>query len=230
MEKRSPIILGYWKSRCLGEPIRLLMEYLGVNYRNEVYELGPPPDFSRADWLKAKFSLGLDFPNLPYLIDSPIKITESIAILRYLCHKFEPRLLGSRLEEIALVDMMTGVLYDLIRRKCEYMHADDPEKLPKGSLKKMMEMVGKLAKLLEGRKYLIGDKLTLVDFLCMETLESINDLVEPIFEKHESLKRYFEDMTAIPNIEKYRKSEKFLKDPLAYNNKTARVGTTPIVK
>ena len=35
-----------------------------------------------------KFKLGLDFPNLPYLIDGNIKVTQSNAILRYLGRKF----------------------------------------------------------------------------------------------------------------------------------------------
>jgi len=230
MEKKNPIILGGWKTRCATEPIRLLMEYLGVNYRNEIYELGPAPEFSRESWTKVKLSLGLDFPNLPYLIDSPIKITESIAIIRYLCHKFEPRLLGSKLEEIALVDMMTGVVYELIQYKLGYMYADNAGKVPKLKMEEITNTTKKFAKLLEERKYLIGDKLTYVDFLCIETLESIHDLIEPIFETYPSLKRYFNDIISIPNIHKYRNSERYLKDPFPYNNKHAHIGATPIKK
>uniref|UniRef100_A0A8C6HKX8 glutathione transferase n=1 Tax=Mus spicilegus TaxID=10103 RepID=A0A8C6HKX8_MUSSI len=45
------------------------------------------PDYDRSQWLSEKFKLGLDFPNLPYLIDGSHKITQSNAILRYLARK-----------------------------------------------------------------------------------------------------------------------------------------------
>lgn len=42
----------------------------------------------RNAWLAVKFSLGLDFPNLPYMVDGDIRLTQSLAILRYLGRKF----------------------------------------------------------------------------------------------------------------------------------------------
>uniref|UniRef100_A0A8C5L044 glutathione transferase n=1 Tax=Jaculus jaculus TaxID=51337 RepID=A0A8C5L044_JACJA len=45
------------------------------------------PDYDRSQWLNEKFKLGLDFPNLPYLIDGTHKITQSNAILRYIARK-----------------------------------------------------------------------------------------------------------------------------------------------
>jgi len=37
----------------------------------------------------------MDFPNLPYLIDEDYKITESMAIMKYICAKWKPELLGA---------------------------------------------------------------------------------------------------------------------------------------
>ena len=51
----------------LGQSIRLLLAYTGTEVEEQHYELGPGMD--RSDWLKVKFTLGLDFPNLPYYID-----------------------------------------------------------------------------------------------------------------------------------------------------------------
>uniref|UniRef100_A0A4X1UTN1 glutathione transferase n=1 Tax=Sus scrofa TaxID=9823 RepID=A0A4X1UTN1_PIG len=45
------------------------------------------PDYDRGQWLSDKFKLGLDFPNLPYLIDGAHKLTQSNAILRYIARK-----------------------------------------------------------------------------------------------------------------------------------------------
>ena len=52
--------------------------------------------FNPGKWfMEDKKNIGLDFPNLPYLIDGEIKITESLNILTYLPNRFnKPELLG----------------------------------------------------------------------------------------------------------------------------------------
>jgi len=230
MEKKDPIILGYWNIRGLAEPIRLLLEYLGVNYKDELYDQGPAPEYSRECWLKKKLELGLDFPNLPYLIDSPIKITESVAIMRYICNKFEPKLLGTKLEEIAYVDMLCCVLYDFNGAKSEIMYTTDVASIPKRKFEILAEQIKRFAKMLETKKYLAGDKLTYVDFMCVEYLDGINDLIEPILKTYPSLERYYKDMMSLPNVQKYKTSEKFTKNPKPYNNKIARLGAAVLKK
>lgn len=70
--------LGYWNVRGLGEDIRMLLYYVGVEYEDRRYNFGPAPDFSRAEWLEDKEKLKeiLDFPNLPYYIDGNVKLTQ----------------------------------------------------------------------------------------------------------------------------------------------------------
>ena len=80
-------LLAYWDVRGLTEPIRLLLEYVGVEYDQKFYVCGDGPDFSRTDWTDVKGSFGLDFPNLPYYIEGNLKLTESWAILRYIAGK-----------------------------------------------------------------------------------------------------------------------------------------------
>ncbi|XP_032129571.1 glutathione S-transferase Mu 1, partial [Sapajus apella] len=82
-----PMILGYWDIRGLAHAIRLLLEYTDSSYEEKKYTMGDAPDYDRSQWLKEKFKLGLDFPNLPYLIDGAHKITQSNAILRYIARK-----------------------------------------------------------------------------------------------------------------------------------------------
>jgi len=53
----------------LGEQIFLLLEYVGEKYERKTYSVGPPPDFNKSEWLKAKPTLPVAFPNLPYYIE-----------------------------------------------------------------------------------------------------------------------------------------------------------------
>merc|ERR1711893_59720 len=99
-----PAILGYWAIRGLAQPIRFILEYTGTQYEEDRIVAGPAPDFDRSEWTNKKFTLGLDFPNLPYYIDGKIKLTQSNAILRYIARK--NGLEGQTEEERCRVDLM----------------------------------------------------------------------------------------------------------------------------
>jgi glutathione S-transferase len=80
--------LGYWALKGLAEPIRLFLRYNEVQFAEDVYTQGDPPELSREEWYSSKRenAMGLDFPTLPYLIHGDVKLTETHAILFY-CHQ-----------------------------------------------------------------------------------------------------------------------------------------------
>ena len=43
---------------------------------------GEGPEFDKTSWFDGKFSHGLDFPNLPYLMDGEVKLTQTFCIMR----------------------------------------------------------------------------------------------------------------------------------------------------
>ncbi|XP_036623688.1 glutathione S-transferase Mu 1-like isoform X1 [Trichosurus vulpecula] len=143
-----PIILGYWDIRGLAHAIRLLLEYTGANYEEKVYHFGDAPDFDKSQWLDVKFSLGLDFPNLPYLIDGDHKITQSNAILRYIARQYN--LCGETEEECIRVDMLENHVMDIrlqLSRVChnpnfEILKIEYLEQLP-GQLRLFSVFLGK---------------------------------------------------------------------------------------
>ena len=56
----------------------------------------------------------MDFPNLPYLIDGDVKITESSAMMRYIAGKYgHDGFSGKDAKEKAIVDMIFGVVGDI---------------------------------------------------------------------------------------------------------------------
>ncbi len=64
----------------LGECIRYLLSHAGVDFVNKrIDDMG--------EWQREKYTLGLDFPNLPYYMEGDTKLTQTVAILRFLGRK-----------------------------------------------------------------------------------------------------------------------------------------------
>jgi len=216
----STLTLGYWKIRGLAESIRLLLHYLEIEYKEVLYEFGPAPDFSGESWFKVKYTLGFDYPNIPYLIDGDFKMTESNAILRYICEKYKPELLGENIKEKAFVNMAVGVLSDLNFAKSQLAYQG--KNCPGNERFKttMKNKLNDLNILLGKQKFLAGEKITYPDFVLGEIFESINDLLEPVFEEYKNLKKHFDSLCELTAIKKYRAE----RENLPYNAAIAKLG------
>lgn len=105
-------VLGYWDIRGLAQAIRYQLIYQNIDFV-DYYHKHTEDIQSRQIWLDQKDSFGLDFPNLPYFIDSDLRITEHMAIHQYIADKWMPELLGKSLAQRAKVDMLAGVVWDL---------------------------------------------------------------------------------------------------------------------
>ncbi len=93
------IKVGYWALRGRGQVIRHLLAYTGLDWEEVTYK-------QPGDWFAIgdKNKLGLDFPNLPYLINGDFKLTESMAIANYIIRKSKKtELLGKTVEDQAKV-------------------------------------------------------------------------------------------------------------------------------
>lgn len=117
----KPVILGYWAGvRGIVEPIKYLLEYAGVPY---VYEACPfleermdSSEGAKAAWIEKRETLvkeGFLFPNLPYLIDGETKLTQSVAIIRYLARRHDLVVPDSDPAAVARLEMLEGQVNDL---------------------------------------------------------------------------------------------------------------------
>jgi len=77
--------------------------YLNVDFEDKLYEVGEGPDFDKSSWLDEKETLGLEYPNLPYLFDGEAKLTETVAIMQYIAKKYQPALVGTGAAEIGRI-------------------------------------------------------------------------------------------------------------------------------
>ena len=78
-----------------------MLVYLNVDFEDKAYQQGDAPDYTCDQWEQDKHSLGLAFPNLPYYIDeeNDVHLTETLAILKYIAHRYKPQLLGETVED-----------------------------------------------------------------------------------------------------------------------------------
>lgn len=88
---REKMVIGYWAIRGLVQPIRMACALGGLDYEFVTYACEPAAEEGKWDlsaWKDVKFNLGLDIPNLPYLIETDgSSFTESQAVLTYVCTK-----------------------------------------------------------------------------------------------------------------------------------------------
>ncbi|XP_012887296.1 PREDICTED: glutathione S-transferase Mu 2-like [Dipodomys ordii] len=164
-----PMTLGYWDIRGLAHAIRLLLEYTDTSYEEKKYSMGDAPDYDRSQWLSEKFKLGLDFPNLPYLIDGAHKITQSNAILRYIARKHN--LCGETEEEKIRVDILENQAWDTRIQLGTICYSPDFEKLKPEYLEGIPDKMKLFSQFLGKRPWFAGDKITFVDFLAYDILD-----------------------------------------------------------
>ena len=68
--------VGYYDFRGFASPIKYLLEYVGEDYVENIYPIGEKFEESTLSFEDYKESLGLQFNELPYLIDDDVKLTK----------------------------------------------------------------------------------------------------------------------------------------------------------
>ncbi|XP_075772135.1 glutathione S-transferase Mu 1 isoform X1 [Pelodiscus sinensis] len=213
-----PVVLGYWDIRGLAHSIRLLLEYTGTAYEDKLYSCGEAPDYDKSQWLNEKEKLGLDFPNLPYLIDSKTKLTQSNAILRYLARKH--KLGGETEEEMLRVDMLENQAMDFRMSLVMICYNPEFEKLKPGYLEQLPGKLKLFSRFLGERKWFAGEKITFVDFLMYDVLDQ-NRMLEPkCLDPFQNLKGFLDRFEALEKIAAYMCSSRYMKTPV--NNRMAK--------
>jgi glutathione S-transferase len=208
--------LGYWKIRGLAQPVRYLFHYAGQEFEDIKYEQGDAPDFSADAWRKDKFNLGLPFPNLPYLIDGDVKITQSNAILRYLGGKFD--LLGESNKVRAESEMMLEYAMDFRNGLVRVIYNKEYEKLVDGYFKNVEATLKGFDQFLEGRTWFAGGKNpTICDFPMYELLDQHRLMRPDSLKEHKNLQAFLARFEQLPQIKAYQLSDQFMSRPV--NNK-----------
>ncbi|CAI2378913.1 unnamed protein product [Moneuplotes crassus] len=171
MESEGKITVAYWKIRGLFRHIQYVLEYCGADYDTKIYEAGGPPDYCRKVWFDNKFNLGLDFPNLPYLVDGDFKMTETVPIIFYIAEKYKPEILGETPQEKATIQMLMNIIHFEAKEPItwDFYLIEDRAKTLEGAIK----AIEPIAKFLGDKDYFMGDKPMLPDLHIAELVHLV---------------------------------------------------------
>ncbi|KAJ7377625.1 Glutathione S-transferase Mu 3 [Desmophyllum pertusum] len=186
-------ILGYWNVRGLAEPMRYLLAYTGTKCEYCDYVTGDAPGYDKSCWLSVKETLGLPFPNLPYYIDGDVKLTQTLAITRYIARKHN--LCGTTEQEMARADVIAGEAMDFIGGFIKFTYfSPDFEGGRAEYLNTCKVFLQRHSDSLSTSPYFTGEHLSFADFMMFDFLDQLRTF-EPValdpFKKHQGF--YGED-------------------------------------
>ncbi|ODM89120.1 Glutathione S-transferase Mu 2 [Orchesella cincta] len=217
----APVQLAYWDIRGLAQPIRLLLEYTGTEWEDKLYACGPAPDFDKSCWFPIKESLGLDFPNLPYLIDGDVKLSQTQAILRYIARK--NGLLGADDTEAMKADLVAAEWADFNAPFVGMCYSPDFAKLKPVYLSESLPVkLKRFSAFLGEQPYFAGKNITFADFLMYEALDQHKLLDPTCLKPYKNLEDFVDRIENLDRIKGFLKSSRVIKYPL--NNKMASFG------
>ncbi|OXA53605.1 glutathione S-transferase 2 [Folsomia candida] len=207
--------LAYWDIRGLAQKIRFALAYMGVDYDDLTYKEDNEQTGGDNTWASDKTKLGLIAPNLPYWIDDDVKITESNAILKYVVRKYNPSMIPSNLAKLAEMDMIEGILADIMTYSATAAYSGEDKKEEHsytfGSVVPTKLVI--LSKILGDKKFLMGNEPSYIDFPTYEILYMLTKFRPSVVQAHENLTAYMISFEKLPAIEAYMKSPQFIKGP-----------------
>lgn len=209
-------MLGYWQLRGLGEMIRELLEYTKLPYEQIVY-----PEDNEDKWFKEdKPKLIQKNPaiTLPYLLDGDKVISESSAILVYICHKANRiDLLGRNPDELVTLATVYGIYKDFHRQYIELVYGGYKEATWEEALVKYTTVLAgyfkKWSGVLGAKSYICGE-ITWVDFTIAEAIQKCSMLCPKAFEGLDNLLSYQKNIWGLPELQDYFGSNRFLLHPV----------------
>lgn len=180
-----------------------------------INHLGLPVDMEYRDFFTGELQspeyLGIN-PNgmVPALRDGDLTLWESNAIMQYLADGADddsllPRERRARADvmrwqawELAHFNKAFGVLSFETVAKPNFMNTPPDEELVKWSQRELQRFAPVLDRALQGRKYLVGNDLTLADY-SMIHLEGFKEAIPFDWSPYDNLNSYFSRIRAVPH-------------------------------
>lgn len=160
----------------------------------------------------------LEFPNLPYYVEtkkdgSKFKMTQSLAIIKHVARVHglvvtgEEAVTKMEMYEQQVMDFSAAIIgYSYGNPMVEWRYPNYPE-----DIKNLLAL---WEKSLKGKKWIMGDTITYVDFIFTELLDWHILLKSDILHSLPNLKAYHQRFFDLPKIKAYHQSGRYLAWPL----------------
>ena len=158
-----------------------MLKYCGVEFEDKMYPVtGEPGAWDKTSWTDVKESLGFEYPNLPYMQDGDTKISETVAIMKYIAKKWDPTLLGNTAAELARAEMLFAQVYDMKGKATlpAYMGGKEVDDLKDDIADSVNPILAKFVEVTQDSKWLAGETLTWVDFYYAELIEYMDTVLD----------------------------------------------------
>jgi glutathione S-transferase len=180
--------------------VRWTLQELGVDYESIPVNL-VAGEHRRPEYLKINPA-----GRVPVLVDGDLVLTESVAIVLYLADKYSNKgLIPADLKERAQVNRWllfaaTELEQPLWRISRHTMLYPEDQRLPGDVIlasRDFKEMAAVLEKHMQGRQFVVGDSVTVADFVLAYTLDWANE--DQLMDGFPQLLAYMKRMYARPN-------------------------------
>lgn len=220
------ITVVYWDICGLAQPIRLALALAGVEFADVRIDAKNPgsPEYKQV-WFDAKNVVGQSvvFPNLPYILDGGVGLSQSNTCLRYVGRKYD--LMGPPGCE-HLIDFVLDQMADFdgaITSRCYR----DVAALKGWCFDELPWHLREWEKLIGGSDFVGGSTCTIADVKLYETLRKIMRIEADArvrtatLQKHPVMLAYISRFEAQPRIQAYMASSAYLASPM--NNPHAKL-------
>lgn len=203
---RTKPVLGYWNCHGRGDPCRMLLHNIGIEFEDKQYKFGETA--GPASWPANKSNMGMVFPNLPYYKDEDIIHAETLPVLRAICRKYKPQYMGRSIKELSLADSYASTIYESLLLWFEpYMFMSNYKEKKEEGLAKGREFRDLIAKCIGQKKFVAGDGVTYADFIAYNCLKRLQ-LYEPaICSENTVTSDYMNRMFALQGMKKAEESQ-----------------------
>jgi glutathione S-transferase len=172
-------------------------------------EYGPD---NEDDWfVRDKPKLTMTLPNLPYLRDGSLEISEHDAIFRHVLRKYKPELLGNTIDEQAEVDQFISWWSKTnmdIRNYC-YSAKDHTDEQRKAKLDGFKAQLTRIDERLASRKFTMGDHITGADIFLYDSFWMMSVVHPETAHSYQNIHRVFKEIENLEWFKAYKASSKW---------------------
>lgn len=185
---------------------------MGAEFEDVQYEI----NMEHNGWHhRDKLVSPLDFPNVPYLFDGDVKISQSIVILRYLGRKYG--LDGKTESEKMRIDLTEQQVEDFSNALTKLIY--DPTTTKK-TLDEFRNTTAKdnlsaLSKFLGSNDFFSGSSISYADFKAYEYVYMLSLFAPDAVKEHENVVQFVKRIESLPEVAAFIASDRHIKWPFS---------------